>query len=65
MELRQIIVPDSVYIMEPDVSFVCVAKIEGNLCKILYCEIDGKIDGKIDEADAYQRDGSFGLFSMR
>ena len=36
--------------MEPDVSFVCVAKIEGNLCKILYCEIDGKIDGKIDEA---------------
>lgn len=51
--------------MEPDVSFVCVAKIEGNLCKILYCEIDGKIDGKIDEADAYQRDGSFGLFSMR
>ena len=61
MELRQIIVPDSVYIMEPDVSFVCVAKIEGNLCKILYCEIDGKID----EADAYQRDDSFGLFSMR
>ena len=50
VELRQIIVPDSVYIMEPDVSFVCVAKIEGNLCKILYCEIDGKIDGKIDEA---------------
>ena len=44
VELRQIIVPDSVYIMEPDVSFVCVAKIEGNLCKILYCEIDGKID---------------------
>ena len=81
VELRQIIVPDSVYIMEPDVSFVCVAKIEGNLCKILYCEIDGeidgKIDGKIDEADEaaeeaepanfspYQRDGSFGLFSMR
>ena len=48
VELRQIIVPDSVYIMEPDVSFVCVAKIEGNLCKILYCEIDGEIDGKID-----------------
>ena len=49
VELRQIIVPDSVYIMEPDVSFVCVAKIEGNLCKILYCEIDGKID-EADEA---------------
>lgn len=64
VELRQIIVPDSVYIMEPDVSFVCVAKIEGNLCKILYCEIDGKIDGKIDEADEAAEEAEPANFSL-
>ena len=60
VELRQIIVPDSVYIMEPDVSFVCVAKIEGNQCKILYCEIDGKID-EADEAAEEAEPANFSL----
>lgn len=63
VELRQIIVPDSVYIMEPDVSFVCVAKIEGNQCKILYCEIDGKID-KADEAAEEAEPANFSLPSV-
>ena len=63
VELRQIIVPDSVYIMEPDVSFVCVAKIEGNLCKILYCEIDGKID-EADEAAEEADPATFSLPSV-
>mgnify|MGYP004463337077 CR=1 FL=1 len=63
VELRQIIVPDSVYIMEPDVSFVCVAKIEGNLCKILYCEIDGKID-EADEAAEEAEPATFSFPSV-
>ncbi len=43
IEFRQIHVPDSVYIVLPDIRSVCLAKIGEKSCKILYCEIDGKV----------------------
>ena len=52
IEFRQKHVPDSVYIVLPDISSICLAKIGEKSYKILYCVIDGNVqeeDGKFME----------------